>query len=103
MSVLMLFVLLVISLVFSAHIANPLALDVVTSCSTKVERSLSFPAIDVIDVIDVIGKSKIGDVPTSNADGAYMIFQCIRHNPLQEDVEKCRGKQTSLSYSNGCT
>ena len=82
-SVLMPLVLLVISLVFSALICMPKAVEVFPSCQA----------------VYVVGKTQVCNFPATNAYCPFMVIQCVSHNFFQEDVEEGGGEHTALSYS----
>ena len=97
MSVLKPLVLLVISLVFSALICMPKAVEVLSRRSTKSASSSSLPG----QAVYVVGKTHVCDISATNADCPFMVVQCVSHNYLQEDVEEGGGEHTALSYSDG--
>ena len=98
MSVLKPLVLLGISVVFSALICMPKAVEVLSRRSTKSASSSSLPACQAVYVV---GKTHVCDISATNADCPFMIVQCVSHNSLQEDVEEGVGEHTALSYSDG--
>ena len=98
MSVLKPLVLLVISLVFSALICMPKAVEVLSMRSTKLASSSSLPSCQAVYVV---GKTQVCDIPATNADCPFMVVQCFSHNSLQEDVEEGGGEHTALSYPDG--
>ena len=97
MSVLKPLVLLVISLVYSALICMPKAVEALSLRSTKSASWSSLPARSSMSS----AKTQVCDISATNADCPFMVVQCVSHNSLQEDVEEGGGEHTALSYSDG--